>query len=108
GATFMQGFTAANVLDGGAIIDDGGFTKIIIGQSLQAGGTGVGGLTKQGTGTLTLINSSTYTGNTIINAGTVALSTNGNILLPTSGSITNSSNIVVSAGATLDVSLDVA
>jgi autotransporter-associated beta strand protein len=107
GPTFMTGLSAGNVLDGGAIIDDGGYTNITIGQSLQAGGTGIGGLTKQGSGALILTGQSTYTGNTLVNAGTLAMG--AKITFPTSyGSIAFSSNIIVAASATLDVTAVVA
>jgi len=63
---------AANVLAGNAIIDDGG-NAIVISQGLLNGGTG-GGLVKNGTGTLTLTATNTYTGPTTVNAGTLAVS----------------------------------
>ena len=53
-------------------------------------------LLKLGTGTLTLSAANTYTGNTVINSGSLALSG--------SGSIASSSNIVVAGAATFDVS----
>ena len=53
-------------------------------------------LTKTGFGTQTLTGASTYTGNTNINAGTLALGTGG--------AISGSSTINIAAGATLDVS----
>ena len=53
-------------------------------------------LLKTGAGVLTLSAANTYTGNTLINAGTLALSS--------SGSLAGSSNIVVAGGATFDVS----
>ena len=55
-----------------------------------------GGLTKPGTGTLTLTNASTYTGATIINGGKLVLSG--------AGSIAGSTNITVGSGTTFDVS----
>ncbi len=58
----------------------------------SSGGT----LTKNGRGTLKLGASNAYTGNTTINAGTLALSG--------LGSIPNSPNISITAGAMLDVS----
>jgi len=53
------------------------------------------GVTKNGLGTLTLSGGNTYTGNTTISAGTLALTG--------SGSLASSANIII-AGATFDVS----
>lgn len=66
--TFMQGLSAANVQNGGAIIDTNG-TNITISQALLDAGTG--GLTKQGSGRLTLSGASTYDGVTAISAGSL-------------------------------------
>jgi autotransporter-associated beta strand protein len=67
------GFDAVNVLSGGAIIDTTNL-NITIGSSLQNGGGG-GGLTKYGTGTLTLSGANNnYAGPTIINNGTLLAS----------------------------------
>lgn len=68
--TFFQGVQTANVQAGGAIIDTTNF-DITIGQPLP----GVGGLTKRGTGTLTLSATNTYVGTTTIGNGTLAIST---------------------------------
>jgi autotransporter-associated beta strand protein len=54
------------------------------------------GLSKAGAGLLLLSNANTYSGNTTISAGTLALKGNG--------SIANSPNIVIGGGATFDVS----
>jgi autotransporter-associated beta strand protein len=78
--------TTVNVLSGGAIIDTQAFNASIS-ESLRDGG---GGLTKNGTGKLTLTGANAYTGNTTINAGT----------LEVSGSLA-STNIAVSATTTL-------
>lgn len=73
----------ANVRDGGAVIDSGGF-DVTIGQALEhsdiVGDAAVdGGLTKQGGGTLTLNAVNTYTGTTTVTEGTLALGASGSI-----------------------------
>jgi len=84
---------------GGAVIDDGG-NNIIIAEPLlhdpALGGSADGGLTKLNTGTLTLTSSNLYNGDTIITAGTLALTG--------SGAITNSANIVITNGVVLNAS----
>jgi fibronectin-binding autotransporter adhesin len=78
--TFMQGLSSANVQATGAVIDDGGHTITIAQPLLHAtalGATPDGGLTKLGSGVLTLTSASTYTGGTAIQAGTLRLGTAG-------------------------------
>ena len=87
-------FASATVQSLGAIFDTNGFSAAI-GQPLLDGGGG-GGLTKNGTGTLTLSSANTYTGVTTVNAGTLTVG-NGSALGTTAGGTT------VSSGATLDV-----
>lgn len=103
---FFQGSTAAPITPiqtfvkiGGAIIDDGGNT-ITIGEPLKhdaaLGSAADGGLTKTNLGKVTLIGTNTYNGDTLVNAGILALAGNG--------SISNSPALNISAGATLDAS----
>jgi len=61
---------------------------------------GGGGLSTSGTGTLTLTGSNTYTGNTTVNAGTLAINSTGEIY---SGGYNNSSTVTISNGAELQV-----
>jgi autotransporter-associated beta strand protein len=73
----MSGLTAGNIRNGGAVIDDGGYA-IAMAQPLvhsSVGGDNAidGGLTKLGSGTLKLASSSTYTGDTVVKAGTLRL-----------------------------------
>lgn len=68
---FMSGLSQANILAGGAIIDDGG-NAVNIPQPLLAGSPG-GGLTKQGAGTLNLTGANTYTGPTLVNSGQLTI-----------------------------------
>ncbi len=84
---FLTGLTAARVSAGGAVINDGGFA-ITIGQPLL--NFGGGGLTKTGSGTLTLSGISTYTGSTVVSNGTLLV--NGSLA---------ASNLQVQSGAAL-------
>jgi autotransporter-associated beta strand protein len=101
--TFFQGVQAANIQSGGAIIDTTNL-NITIGESLP----GVGGLTKLGTGNLTLSGANTYAGSTVVSNGT--LNVTGNIsgngaVTVASGSLAGSGTIAgavsVQSGATL-------
>ena len=73
---FLSGLTSTSteIAAGGAFIDRNGYAVTII-----PGLDGAGGLTKQGTGTLTLTGVNTYFGETVVSAGTLALSGSGSI-----------------------------
>lgn len=80
----------ANVQAGGALIDTQAFNVTIAAPLVHdtaLGGTADGGLTKIGTGALTLSGASTYTGGTFIKNGTLILST-GSDRLPTGTVVT--------------------
>ncbi|MGP8218827.1 MAG: autotransporter-associated beta strand repeat-containing protein, partial [Limisphaerales bacterium] len=92
---FLPAMTAQTnaVQAGGAVIDDGGFVIIIAARLMHdstLGSTPDGGLTKLGAGTLTLNAAETYTGNTTVSNGTLALSA--------SASLANAANLTVAAG----------
>ena len=100
--TFMQGLSAINVQAGGAIIDTAG-KNIAIGQTLADAG---GGLTKLGSGTLTLAGGYGYAGATRVLGGTLILGTT----LGTPGSAGDLvvSNAILNLDASSGVALPVA
>ena len=84
---------------GGAVIDTGGFTvtnQVALQHNSVLGTTPDGGLIKTNAGVLTLLATNTYTGDTLVSMGTLALAANG--------SISNSATLNVSGGATMDAS----
>lgn len=93
GTTFTH--TARNITwgsaGGGFDIDDVA-NVFTVAQAL----TGSGGLVKGGAGTLVLTSADTFSGSTTINGGVLALSGNG--------SVANSAEVNVAAGATFDIS----
>jgi len=74
GSYFMYGLTAANVQAGGASIDTQTYSIVITQPLIHESALGTtldGGLTKTGTGTMTLSGANTYTGPTTVDAGTL-------------------------------------
>ncbi|WP_170991596.1 MULTISPECIES: autotransporter outer membrane beta-barrel domain-containing protein [Bradyrhizobium] len=86
-----------NIKAGGLTFDTNGFT-VVIASNNTAGFSGVGGLTKTGAGTLSLAGGNTYTGETVIQQGTLAVSG----IAGASDALIHSSRVV--ANATLDIS----
>lgn len=83
---------AANTAPGTGIVTNNSGTTLVI----QSVISGPGNLLKTGGGTTLLENLDTYTGNTTVNAGTLALDD--------LGAISNSANVTIASGAILDVS----
>ncbi len=73
-ANFIENLDTANVENGGIKIDSNGF-NVATSQALS----GTGGLEKSGAGSLTLNGAHTYTGPTLVSAGTLALALNSSI-----------------------------
>lgn len=81
--TFFNSMTRANVRNGGAIIDSNGF-DVTVSQALLHSDIGGdlaadGGVRKTGSGILTLAGAATYTGDTNINEGTLAIGSGGSL-----------------------------
>ena len=108
GTTFFPNvLTTANVRNGGAIFNTSGF-NVTVAQGLVHSTIGGdlatdGGLTKLGTGTLTLGGANTYTGPTVVNAGTLQAGVAS--VAGTSGAFGKDSAVTLAntAGATLDL-----
>jgi autotransporter-associated beta strand protein len=90
------GNARANVRNGGAILDTNGFNvtiaQALVHSNIIGDNATDGGLTKNGTGTLTLSAANTYTGNTIVNSGALITSATGTF---------GSGNLIVASGASV-------
>lgn len=93
---FISGLDAANVHDGGAFIDTNGYnatvSQALVHNPLLGSDPKDGGLIKSGNGTLTLTGANTYTGDTQVLAGELALGT---------ASLNDNSAVRIAANATL-------
>lgn len=81
---FIEGLDAPTINAGGLLVNTNGFNT----QAAQVLG-GAGGVTKSGTGTLTLTGASTYTGTETVSAGTLLIGTD----------TTNAPDVTVANGA---------
>ncbi len=93
-ANFLQGLTSANLTANGAVINPNGY-NITVAQDLQDADGQSGRLIVNGGGTLTLSGANTYTGGTLVSAGTLRGS-----VASLRGSITNSSTLVFDQAST--------
>ena len=89
-SAFLTGLNSAQILSGGLMAE--ATSDVTIGQAL----IGTGALTKTGASKITLTGANTYSGNTIISTGTLALGVGG--------SIGSSPTIIIANSTTLDVS----
>ena len=96
-ANLVASLITTNVQAGGGFIDTNGFNATI-----AAPLAGVGGLTKLGTGTLTLSGSNSYLGNTSISAGSLAFTSDASQTL--SGAISGAGGLTKSGSGTLTLS----
>jgi len=115
-ANFLHGLTTANVLTLGLNINSGA-NVINVSQALLEGTPGGGGLTKIGTGTLRLNGANTYTGTTLVNAGTlggsgsiagpVTVTATGTLAPGTSiGTLTVNNSVTLGGAAVMEISKD--
>ena len=97
---------SALVGNNGAIFDSAAF-NIGIGVNLKADGSSTGGLTKQGSGTLTLSGANTYIGDTTVDAGTLVLADDSQLKFvvddsPASNMVTGSGTATFNGEFTID------
>ncbi len=96
-ANYFGSISSAIINGGGAKFDVASAKDIIITQPLQAG-TGSGGLTKDGLGTLTLPVPNSYTGTTTVSAGILSLGDG-----TANTSLADGSEVVIDASAVLNL-----
>jgi autotransporter-associated beta strand protein len=97
-ATFVANIDKAYVKSGGAIIDSNGKTVTIPQALIEDPSSTGGGLTKEGSGTLSLTGANTYTGATIINGGKLGITAPYNAITATT--INNGGRLKVTSNGT--------
>jgi autotransporter-associated beta strand protein len=93
-SSFMSGVTTASMSANGVSFDSQGFS-VAVSQALG----GVGGLAKIGSGTLTLSGYNSFTGPTMVNAGTLAAAGNNDV----NSTLSYTASLTVNAGGTVKV-----
>lgn len=88
GSLASVGTTADLVIATNAILTTGGNDAST---TFSGNSSGAGGITKGGTGTMTLDGTNAYTGNTVVNGGQLVLGTNGSMRFVIGGAGTNNS-----------------
>ncbi len=91
-STWIQGLTSAKIKSGGVTFDTNGYDIGVAQALLQDSGSTGGGLTKLGSGTLTLSGANTFTGATVISGGKLVV-TNTSALLSSGISIGNNAEL---------------
>ncbi|MEQ1859482.1 MAG: autotransporter-associated beta strand repeat-containing protein [Chthoniobacteraceae bacterium] len=92
GALSGGGALGGNVTLGSATLTVGDATSTTYGGGISGAG---GSIIKQGTGTLTLTNSSTYTGSTTINLGAIRSGTNDALPVTTALTLANAASVLL-------------
>lgn len=114
---FLHDIFFVSLLSGGVTFDSQGF-NLTIPEALPNNGTGTGGLTKTGSGTLTLTGANSYSGPTVVSAGKLVITTDpsgaGDYTVSTGAELSltlqahdaqlNMANLTLS-GATVDLDL---
>ena len=95
-AAALAGSTLGNIGDTVSVASGDTLTVSAVLADGNGGSARVNALTKNGTGTLVLTNTNSYSGPTMINAGTLALGAGG--------SVNSSSGVAIATGTTFDVS----
>ncbi len=97
-------FSQATTWDGNLIVTPGATVGVTAGNLILEGiVSGTADLVKVGAGTLSLVANNTFTGNLVVDGGTLQLATDESNVTQGGGTILNSSGVIVNPGATLVV-----
>lgn len=86
---------SVTIASGASLAFDRTDDNLVVSQTIS----GNGGLEQKGSGKTTLVGNNTYTGDTVILAGTLQIGQNG-----TAGNLVSASNVKISSGAKLEIS----